>query len=631
MKRIYSLLSVGLLSIGLNAQFVALPELETQQSEVIHSEITPGFDYRGGGGVIWSEDFAGGFPAGWSVTDVSGICPWVYSLDGSWGNFSQGGTTAGGPPISSTTGSNGFLIVDPDSANHFNFGQPSGSTYQYLDSYFTTDAIDLSGNFDVILEFEQHFRFNNAPDLEVQVSNDSINWTTWTVQGNTNANDASPDPELISINISAVAGGQSTVYLRFGWSARVYYWMIDDIRIVQVPDYNHSLLFSLITHTGDGYEYARIPQNQLPADLTLGVYAQNVGVLDQTNMVLSAEVRDAASALVMSTSQAFPVVAQNDTAIMENMEPATPLVPGLYDASFLVTSDQDSLDQDLSDDVDDRVFEITSPTDGLYGLDGIDVYPNPVLTTLGTNSFADGADGFMIFAFMRIVNSATFEGAEVIISQNSVPGGEAIFSIHNAADVNAGDVFTIVAESPIIEVTQQHVNEQRIGGAFTTPATLAPGDYFLGVTLNSFGNQSDIIVLDDETVPQPGDAGLIYISFNAQPGPYTNGNAPALRLSMDPTVGINDVEEVDGVGLGQSFPNPTSDITTIPYDLKESANVTLEVVDLSGKVILSLVEGRRPAGAHQIQIDMEELSAGTYFYTLIADDVKLTKRMMVAK
>ena len=36
---------------------------------------------------------------------------------------------------------------------------------------------------------------------------------------------------MISLNISATAANETTVYLRFGWSARVYFWMIDDITL----------------------------------------------------------------------------------------------------------------------------------------------------------------------------------------------------------------------------------------------------------------------------------------------------------------------------------------------------------------------------------------------------------------
>ena len=166
--------------------------------------------------VIWSEDFSSGFPSGWSSSStntVGGIAtaPWVWSNDGSWGywNSNQGNSPAAG--ISSTTASNGFLISDPDSANHTAYGQPSGTTYQYINSQFTTSAINTIGYPAVTLEFEQLFRFNNNLNLVVSVSNDSISWTDYFVQGSITNNTQSANPETVSLNISSVAGNQTNV------------------------------------------------------------------------------------------------------------------------------------------------------------------------------------------------------------------------------------------------------------------------------------------------------------------------------------------------------------------------------------------------------------------------------------
>ena len=97
-------------------------------------------------------------------------------------------------------------------------------------------AINLLGHTNVYLEFQQKFRFNNSLNLKVYISTDSINWTDYSVQGNTTNNTHSPDPQFVSLNISPVAGNSSTVYVRIGWEARVYYWMIDDMQIVSFPN-----------------------------------------------------------------------------------------------------------------------------------------------------------------------------------------------------------------------------------------------------------------------------------------------------------------------------------------------------------------------------------------------------------
>ena len=83
------------------------------------------------------------------------------------------------------------------------------------------------------MEFEHSFRLNNSVDLTVSISTDSINWTTYNVQGNATNNQASADPEYLSLNISPIAGNSSTVYVKVGWNARVYFWMLDDMKIIE--------------------------------------------------------------------------------------------------------------------------------------------------------------------------------------------------------------------------------------------------------------------------------------------------------------------------------------------------------------------------------------------------------------
>ena len=64
---------------------------------------------KAGGDTIWYEDFGGGFPSSWSIQDSSGICPWTYSLDGSWGYWnSNDGTGPDDDTLQSATKANGF-------------------------------------------------------------------------------------------------------------------------------------------------------------------------------------------------------------------------------------------------------------------------------------------------------------------------------------------------------------------------------------------------------------------------------------------------------------------------------------------------------------------------------------------
>ena len=79
------------------------------------------------------------------------------------------------------------------------------------------------------------------------------------------------------------------------------------------------------------------------------------------------------------------------------------------------------------------------------------------------------------------------------------------------------------------------------------------------------------------------------------------------------------------------MPNPAVEKTVIPYELSRSSNVIFEVYDITGKMVLEFDEGTVPAGVHSIKINTNNLNSGVYYYTLRADDVKLTRKMVNIK
>ncbi|MDA3844257.1 MAG: CotH kinase family protein [Candidatus Kapabacteria bacterium] len=68
--------------------------------------------------------------------------------------------------------------------------------------------------------------------------------------------------------------------------------------------------------------------------------------------------------------------------------------------------------------------------------------------------------------------------------------------------------------------------------------------------------------------------------------------------------------------LSQSYPNPFSQFTTINYELKESAHVTLNIFDIFGSKTATLIDARLSAGKHQAAFDGSGLAGGVYYYTL---------------
>ena len=89
-----------------------------------------------------------------------------------------------------------------------------------------------------------------------------------------------------------------------------------------------------------------------------------------------------------------------------------------------------------------------------------------------------------------------------------------------------------------------------------------------------------------------------------------------------------------GFALGQNYPNPFNPSTIIPYQLPTSGHVRLEVFNVLGQRIATLVDGQRAAGFHTATWNATDVSgravgAGVYIYRLSGDEVTLTRRMVL--
>ena len=90
-----------------------------------------------------------------------------------------------------------------------------------------------------------------------------------------------------------------------------------------------------------------------------------------------------------------------------------------------------------------------------------------------------------------------------------------------------------------------------------------------------------------------------------------------------------------------NFPNPFNPETWIPYDLANDANVHVHIYNLKGEIIRKLNMGYQGAGTYRTRhkaaywngrnSDGEPVASGVYFYTLQADQIKATRRMVIIK
>jgi len=88
--------------------------------------------------------------------------------------------------------------------------------------------------------------------------------------------------------------------------------------------------------------------------------------------------------------------------------------------------------------------------------------------------------------------------------------------------------------------------------------------------------------------------------------------------------------------LMQNYPNPFNPSTSIGFTLPEASHVSLNIYDMTGRLVTTLVEGSLDEGVHMINWDGmdsagELVSAGVYIYALESSDMILTKKMILMK
>lgn len=130
-------------------------------------------------------------------------------------------------------------------------------------------------------------------------------------------------------------------------------------------------------------------------------------------------------------------------------------------------------------------------------------------------------------------------------------------------------------------------------------------------------------------------------SFATSNPAYTGavGGYPAGDLNWFPAKKaawmINAIEKTDSkatsFALHQNYPNPFNPATKISYSLNSSALVKLEVFDILGAKVATLVNQVQTPGSYKVDFDGSKLSSGMYIYQLSTPNQMLTKKMMLLK
>ncbi|TNF48282.1 MAG: T9SS type A sorting domain-containing protein [Bacteroidetes bacterium] len=572
--------------------------------------------YKAGGDVIWSNDF-------------SNASDWTINNDGATG--------AGfGWDIGTTEQSWAFnTVINSTSDGAFaelNNGNPTLSPgTQLLDVTYTLttaapiDVNTLSGGpNNYILEFMQYgARFNDAQ--EVYISTDGVAWTL--VGDNSDmevysANGGAPyaNPTVKSINLSGfIPGGTNSLWIRFSWTTAypsqatnpnvwvTYGWMIDDVRILEAFA-DEFKINEVFTHDiFNAWDYYETPTAQAVPS-TIGISIKNDGGTAQTKTI----------------DVNFDL---GGTSVYTATTPAVTLQPGESDTVWFTTSYTAST-------VGTYTITATLPADGVL-----------------TNN--TGTADFKVTDFVYGHNHA-LSTAKLSFTDEELIGIGNIYEINANQELKAIDVafasgttagiyvdvfvYEVVAGSiqdpgnfDVVNFTYQVPTPAPVSGITTiqlpTPTTLEAGKMYFAIVMTSQTATEKLAIKTSAA----GDADFSTVCY----GPFGTGNAvnyfvgwgvaPAVKLNFDPSVGIN--EESGTVALSEVYPNPTSGTTTVDFSLLNNENVKVLVLDASGRIVKTVLEGAQAAGDHSVSFEAD-FASGVYYVNIVTEGTTVTKKFI---
>lgn len=192
------------------------------------------------------------------------------------------------------------------------------------------------------------------------------------------------------------------------------------------------------------------------------------------------------------------------------------------------------------------------------------------------------------------------------------------------------NTLTVSQKQLILDAIATYVNDidDTSAAAFMTKYTSEIDNTFIAysgtATLN---NQNDYVRIDGPSV---------WIEYSTQNGIILSPKHPH-SIWRDHTKdygGTGAPLRVSNFGMISglvNFPNPVVDNTTFNFNLKEGASVKINIYDITGKLVVTPYKDKLDAGNNSVTVDLSDLNAGTYLYTIETNGVKSNSNRLIKK
>jgi hypothetical protein len=602
--------------------------------------------------VLWTEDFGGTT----ALTTPNG----VYTAAGNPGVYWSLGSTHPMSTYGYADNLTGRFLTWNSFGPIYPNEPANGFATTPVDGEVVTPAIDLSGGANgIVMTFKTEAMYCcNATEIPFAIAISEDDGATWStpipVDLGVDRNQPTEDiaqPMDVSVDLSTLTTNLSTTSrIKFIWDGvntdqngqanSHYFWLIDDIQIYEKPNYNLELADAWLGDIVSGYEYTSIP-TVFAGNLTVQAKIRNLGKLTPTNTALTVTVTGPGGVNVTQTGGVLTndFSLEADTITFATTIDMSTFAAGTYTVAY--TLGMTEVDENTADNDFTRTFKIT---DGVYGQTDLQqpLYfgsigkdqgaTNTESTYMGVGSvFYIPTDADLHGINLKVgrsTNYPTTVGSELYVTLYLVDFTNAT-TFNDAHITEAGDWYFPITTSmyPSSNNSSKDVilNFHQATGTQTIP-TLLSGNYYLALIQHDGGADNHFCYLEN---PFDDDASThVFGDFGSTAGNnwFTLGTQVVSELNLNQTLNVGEL--ASDVTVGFIAPNPTSGETTVVYSLKNDATVTIQVVDVTGKVVATVTENNLTAGTQKTSFDASNLSSGVYYVNINTGNSVATQKFI---
>ncbi len=622
-----------------------------------------------GAQVIFSDDFSNANLPKWTIANLStSNVLWHYNNTGS-----SAGQAAG--TFDYTGATNGCILADSDAD-----GDQTGNTAEH--TVITSKNIDCSAASDVVLSFVEFFGKYQADTPRVYVSTDSINWTmVHNPAAGLATNQATANPNFVEINVTAIAAGSDSFYIRFDWRGKYdYWWFVDDVKLftpstfeVQADEAGATLTNGCNLSNSEPISITFRNKGLTPIDSVMAMYQVNGGTVVAEKVHLPSPLGyDTAYTYNFTTTADFSAagiynitawvqlagdtVPSNDTAFT-NAISADPINPSTaYTTSFEIPG--------IGSDVSALTW-----TNEDSNNDGFSWHLSAASANTGTVHFRtdwnpNGQTAANDWLFSPCLQLSAAKAYKVHFF--SEVGEDANGLYPEKLELKTGTTKSAAGMTQNIfdfGLQQNSAYEERL--AAFKPAT--NGIYYVGFHCYSDADKWFLDV-DDVTISELAGPDAVFASsmngsvvtvtdgsselitdwsWNWGDGSSSTGQNPGTHTYAAPgtyticltvtnlagvdsvchTVVISGVNDLDASAQIAVYPNPTNSAINVMLSQELSNNAQIEIVNTIGETVIS----RKATGSNVEKFNLDKLAQGVYYVRITSEGVKAMKKFVYTR